>query len=157
MPSHDEEKELARQLPPFIHTTSGKKPTPEQLDGIVAAKREAHRNPIFTYVRMNALPAWNNKESEGHEGGFRFTWGAKNVGFGEFVFVNECDGTVSCDREGMSNEFILAAFKHFLENTRGIETRPASEEDRQKIVDAIKSGNVEMKGDVGEVIDPRTQ
>jgi len=43
---------------------------------------------------------------EGNNGGFMISWGIKNFGFGTTTFVIKKDGTLECDSEACSREFV---------------------------------------------------
>lgn len=45
-----------------------------------------------------------------------FNWQAKSVGFGQFYFSTEKDGTVHCDNEGMSKAFIKRMLCQMVDN-----------------------------------------
>ena len=114
------------------------------------------RMPLtFTRVDLRTWAEYHNEEGKGNQGGFVLEWEAEGVGFGEFTLAKLDDGTIRVDREAMGNNFILAAFRHLLENATDATGRPVTEQERQELLDTIKSGNTEMKGDVGQVIDPR--
>lgn len=68
----------------------------------------------FMYVKLgNTWEAWENDER--NEGGFCLNWAAKNIGFGELIFIKE-KGKVICYTECMNKRFIDAAMMHFLNN-----------------------------------------
>lgn len=113
----------------------------------------------FTSVRLSSVWERGDEKDCPWDSGFVIRWGCKGVGFGEFAFAKKGD-KVYCDNECMSREFVLAVFKAWLDTVefdwehvdgkwvhqqRDFEEEPteASEEDRQKIVDAIREGRTE--------------
>ena len=111
-------------------------------------------NKKYEFTKVT-LELWSPNER--NDGGFVLRWGCKGVGFGEFAFAKEGDKVV-CDNECMGKGFILETFKAFLDTVeldwevvdgkmvraRGAVEEPASEEDRQKIIDLIREGKVEL-------------
>jgi len=70
-------------------------------------------NPEFTYVRLGStFTVLDQKE---RVTGFRLSWEAKNIGFGQFVFAADLDtGEFQVDDEHMGRDFVGKALLFFL-------------------------------------------
>jgi len=66
------------------------------------SKAPSVRDMIFKYCILECC--WG--PHEGNNGGFIIRWGIENFGFGTTTFAIEKDGSLKCDSETCSREFV---------------------------------------------------
>jgi len=90
-------------------------PTKEEI-------RQAIDNPEFIYVTLGSTWAKRDAAGEMMEGGFRLSWGVKNLGFGQIDFhqsgPDQDSQTVECRSETMGADFVKKAVEHFMKGVR---------------------------------------